>query len=44
MPPALPEMMFILFVCYALSGYVLAALDFARRKSARRPSAGPPLP
>jgi CDP-diacylglycerol--serine O-phosphatidyltransferase len=37
----LPEMMFILFVCYALSGYVLAVLDFARRKSAAKPPAAP---
>lgn len=37
----LPEMMFILFICYALSGYVLAVLDIARRKSASRP---PPAP
>jgi len=34
-------MMFILFVCYALSGYVLAVLDFARRKSAAKPPAAP---
>jgi CDP-diacylglycerol--serine O-phosphatidyltransferase len=39
----LPEMMFILFMCYALSGYVLAILDFARRRSsAKRPAT--PLP
>ena len=37
----LPEMMFILFVGYALSGYVLALLDFARRKGAARPPAAP---
>ena len=37
----LPEMMFILFMCYALSGYVLAVLEFARRKTARRPPAAP---
>ena len=38
----LPEMMFILFICYALSGYVLAVVEFARRKSAARPPAAPP--
>jgi CDP-diacylglycerol--serine O-phosphatidyltransferase len=37
----LPEMMFILFICYALSGYVLAIVDFARRKTSRRPPATP---
>jgi CDP-diacylglycerol--serine O-phosphatidyltransferase len=37
----LPEMMFILFVGYALSGYVLAVLDFARRKCARKPPVAP---
>ena len=37
----LPEMMFILFMGYALSGYVLAALDFARRRSAAKPPATP---
>ncbi|MEO7728142.1 MAG: CDP-diacylglycerol--serine O-phosphatidyltransferase [Burkholderiales bacterium] len=39
----LPEMMFMLFICYALSGYALAVLDMARRKSSGRPPA-PPLP
>src|SRR5512141_3014749 len=38
----LPEMMFILFVGYALSGYVLAMIDFARRKGAAKPP--PALP
>jgi len=37
----LPEMLFILFVCYALSGYVLAVLDMVRRKG-RLPPAAPP--
>ncbi len=37
----LPEMMFILFIGYAMSGYVLAAVQFARRKSGARP---PPAP
>jgi CDP-diacylglycerol--serine O-phosphatidyltransferase len=39
----LPEMLFILFVGYALSGYVLAVLDIVRRKDAGRPP-GAPLP
>ena len=34
----LPEMLFMLFLCYALSGYVLAALAIARRKG----RGGPP--
>jgi hypothetical protein len=38
----LPEMLFILFIGYALSGYVLAALAFARRKDSGRPPAPPP--
>jgi hypothetical protein len=38
----LPEMMFILFMCYALSGYVLAAIGYARRRTAGR--APPPAP
>ena len=38
----LPEMLFILFVCYALSGYALAGWDIVRRKGARPPAAPPP--
>jgi CDP-diacylglycerol--serine O-phosphatidyltransferase len=37
----LPEMLFILFVCYALSGYALAAWAVIRRKSATPPPAAP---
>ena len=37
----LPEMLFILFICYALSGYVFAVLDIIRRKG-RLPPAAPP--
>jgi CDP-diacylglycerol--serine O-phosphatidyltransferase len=33
----LPEMLFILFLCYALSGYVLAAWQFARGRKGRAP-------
>jgi CDP-diacylglycerol--serine O-phosphatidyltransferase len=35
----LPEMLFMLFFCYALSGYLLAVLAIVRRKG----SGGPPL-
>jgi len=35
----LPEMLFILFVGYALSGYALAAWEFVRRKSLGGPQA-----
>jgi CDP-diacylglycerol---serine O-phosphatidyltransferase len=38
----LPEMLFFMFVCYALSGYVLAALEFSRRRS--RKAAPPDAP
>jgi CDP-diacylglycerol--serine O-phosphatidyltransferase len=38
----LPEMLFILFIGYALSGYVLAALALARSKGGRLPPAQPP--
>ena len=34
----LPEMLFILFLCYALSGYALAAWEIARPKG----GGGPP--
>ena len=37
----LPEMLFMLFSCYALSGYVLAVLAIARRKGRGGP---PPAP
>ncbi len=37
----LPEMLFILFLAYALSGYVLAAWAFIRRKVGARPPAAP---
>ncbi len=37
----LPEMMFILSLCYAASGYVLAAWDMARRRRNRAPPASP---
>jgi CDP-diacylglycerol--serine O-phosphatidyltransferase len=37
----LPEMLFILFVCYALSGYALAGWAVIRRKSATSPPAAP---
>src|SRR5476649_126479 len=37
----LPEMLFILFVCYALSGYALAVLEFARRKGGGHPPVAP---
>ena len=37
----LPEMMFILFICYAFSGYVLALLAFMRRRSSGRPPQTP---
>src|SRR5262245_11755384 len=33
----LPEMLFILFLCYALSGYVIAAWDLLRRRNRRGP-------
>lgn len=33
----LPEMLFILFVCYALSGYVLAVWEIVRRRGGRPP-------
>lgn len=37
----LPEMLFMLFLCYALSGYVMALWDLIRRRSAGAP---PPVP
>jgi CDP-diacylglycerol--serine O-phosphatidyltransferase len=37
----LPEMLFILFIGYALSGYALAAWDIIRRKSGAAPPAAP---
>jgi CDP-diacylglycerol--serine O-phosphatidyltransferase len=33
----LPEMLFILFLCYALSGYALAAWDLTKRNRGGRP-------
>ncbi len=37
----LPEMLFILFIGYALSGYALAAWDIIRRKTGAAPPAAP---
>ena len=34
----LPEMLFMLFICYALSGYVLLAWEFTRRKGKSGPA------
>jgi hypothetical protein len=39
----LPEMLFILFIGYALSGYVLAVLAWTRRKGGGPPPARPPV-
>jgi len=39
----LPEMLFMLFLCYALSGYVLALLAIVRRKGRGGPPS-PPVP
>ena len=38
----LPEMLFMLFLCYALSGYAIAAWDAVRRRGGRHPPAVPP--
>jgi len=39
----LPEMLFLLFLCYALSGYAIAAWDMLRRKGGGgQPPAAPP--
>lgn len=38
----LPEMLFILFLCYALSGYALALWDMARDKGRRPPPGATP--
>jgi len=38
----LPEMLFMLFLCYAASGYALAVRNMARRKSGGQPPAAPP--
>lgn len=40
----LPEMLFFMFVCYALSGYVLAAVAVAKRRARRSPPTPPPRP
>ncbi len=37
----LPEMLFLLFLCYAVSGYVLAAWNMARHKNGGQPPAAP---
>ncbi len=37
----LPEMLFLLFLCYAVSGYVLAAWNMARHKNGGPPPAAP---
>ena len=36
MSSTLPELLFLVFVCYALSGYVLAAWSMARRRNVSR--------
>jgi CDP-diacylglycerol--serine O-phosphatidyltransferase len=38
----LPEMLFLLFICYALSGYAIAAWDMVKRRSGGRPPAALP--
>jgi CDP-diacylglycerol--serine O-phosphatidyltransferase len=40
----LPEMLFLLFLCYALSGYAIAAWDMLRRKGGGGPPPAAPLP
>jgi CDP-diacylglycerol--serine O-phosphatidyltransferase len=39
----LPEMLFMLFMCYALSGYAIAAWDIARRRGGRGQPPATPL-